>query len=73
MPSGLCNNLKIDLKNLSIARLADGGEIYSVYDNNICSKYVLNKYPFKIQMTDFNVEDLSEQKFCQTFVTNLHL
>jgi len=69
--SGTCNNLNLPKNKLSISRLADGGEIYSVFDTLICKKYFLKRYPSNISLADLDVEKMSEERFCTTYITEL--
>lgn len=70
VPDSPCKILS-SLNPLSISRLADGGSIYSIYNDTICSKYNLNKYPSNITLKDFKIEELSEKTFCEKFISNL--
>lgn len=58
--------------NLLIAKLSDGGGIYSIYNDTICRKYKLSRYPQNITLEDFEIENLSEKKFCEKFITDLN-
>ncbi len=66
-----CKTVDKTAKNLTIARLSDGGEIYKIFNDKICSKYNFRRYPENLSLSDFNVEDLPEKKFCVTFITKL--
>lgn len=61
--------LKI-LPHLTIPQLLDGGGIYRIYNDKVCSQYPLKPYPSGLKLGDFDVEKLSQQKFCQTFITS---
>jgi len=56
---------------LSIPRLGDAGEIFRIYNDQVCRKYNLNPYPRGVKFTDFKVEKLTSQRFCQKFITDL--
>lgn len=56
--------------HLSISRLKDGGESMQIYNDNICKNVGLNRYPQNIKLSDFNIEDLSNEDFCKTFITS---
>ncbi|MCJ7792949.1 MAG: hypothetical protein MUP45_03150 [Candidatus Marinimicrobia bacterium] len=56
---------------LSIPRLGDAGEIFRIYNDQVCRKYSLNPYPRGIKFTDFKVENLTSERFCQKFITDL--
>jgi len=53
---------------LSIAQLSDSGARYNIYNDKLCSKYKLPRYVANLKLSDFNIESLSAQKFCQTFI-----
>lgn len=64
----------IGIKNyLSIPLLYDGGEIYRIYNDKICSQYSLLRYPYNFSIDDFAIEKLSTKRFCEKFITNLAL
>ncbi len=64
-----CNALNKFNKSLSISRLGDGGTVYKIYNDSICSKYKLEKYPSNITLNDLKVENLSEKQFCEKFIS----
>ena len=49
----------------------DGGGVFNIYNDKVCSGYTLKRYPYNLQFSDFAVEKLSKEKFCQTFITSL--
>lgn len=57
-------------KYLTIAQLSDAGGIYSIVNDKTCGKYKLDRFPNQITFFDLKVENLSEQQFCQKFITN---
>lgn len=61
----------LNLKHLSISRLSDGGETFQIYNDKICQGVALNRYPQNITLNDFNIESLTNGKFCNTFVSSL--
>lgn len=61
--------MHIDGARVYITKLLDGGRVYGIYNDRLCSTYSLNTYPSGIQISDFGVERLSEKKFCETFIT----
>lgn len=67
-----CEKVKTELTHLTVPRLSDGGEVYAVYEDAICNKYILKRYPENIKLSDFNIENLKEQEFCETFITTQH-
>jgi hypothetical protein len=56
--------------NLAIPRLADGGAIYKIFNDTICSKYDLSHCPYGFSLSDFAIETLSEKRFCEKFIIN---
>lgn len=74
------NNLQIynTIKNcdfpgswVTIPQLADGGEVYRIYGDNVCRNYELSRYPSGLSPKDLGVEKLTEVDFCQKYITNL--
>lgn len=66
-----CGSLSKEVKHLAIPRLSDGGQSYQIYNDKICNGFNLKRYPQNIGIKDFAIEDLSTQKFCETFITSL--
>lgn len=57
---------------LSIAQLGDGGEVFRIVNDSLCSKFPLNRYPYGIKFADFSkIENSSSHEFCQKFITDL--
>jgi 4-amino-4-deoxy-L-arabinose transferase-like glycosyltransferase len=65
-----CGEKPFDLPNLAVARLSDGGESFKIYNDKICTGAGLSRYPSGIKLADFNIESLTNKKFCQTFITS---
>lgn len=62
---------KIDQKNtLKIANPRDGGGMYNIINDSLCSSYPKNRYPYPRSIFDFKVESLSKENFCKTWITN---
>lgn len=61
-----CIPNNIENENTKIKSLIDGGLIFHVYNDKLCSKYELGTYP-DIKENILNVDDLSDQEFCQGF------
>jgi len=53
-------------KKTQIKSLIDGGLIFNVYNDQLCSQYELGTYP-TIKENILNLENLSDQEFCQNF------
>jgi 4-amino-4-deoxy-L-arabinose transferase-like glycosyltransferase len=66
--SVLCGEFPTGTHSAKISRLDDGGEIYRIYNDNVCSTFDLKAYPSGLKITDFSVESLSAQKFCEAFI-----
>lgn len=69
VPDIKCETIDKETKHNNIAQLSDGGTIYSVFNDNLCTKYNLSRYPIGITLRDFDVENLSEERFCTQFIT----
>ena len=60
--------MNVDGPNVSISRLSDGGQLYKIFGDNVCSKYELTGYASGVKISDFDVEQLSEERFCFVYV-----
>jgi hypothetical protein len=58
---------------LTIPRLSDGGTIFYIYNDANCNKHDLKRFPYNFSFSDFAVEDLSEQRFCEKFITRQNM
>ncbi|HVZ67601.1 MAG TPA: glycosyltransferase family 39 protein [Patescibacteria group bacterium] len=67
--NGECPPVPNDKPSLKISALIDGGEIYQIYNDSLCSNFSLNTYPSHIKLKDFSVESLPTQQFCETFIS----
>lgn len=65
-----CGSLKKESPYVMISGLLDGGERYKIYNDSICKKYYLSGYASGLLINDFDIENLSEEKFCRTFITS---
>jgi len=70
-PDFECLPLEKYPSHLSISQLADGGEIYKIFNDSLCSQFILNRYPSQIKFSDFKVESLSPSRFCEKFISDL--
>lgn len=52
----------------SIARLSDPGKIFNIYRGITCSSTKLDPFTHNLNFTDFNLEFLPENQFCQKFI-----
>lgn len=53
-----------------IAQLADGGAVYTIYNDPLCKGFKLNKYPDNFYLSDFSIENMSAEHFCRKFITD---
>lgn len=53
-----------------ISQLKDGGEVFGIKNDPVCSQYPLNSYPTNIKFSDFGVEKLSKERFCMAFISS---
>lgn len=67
-----CVDQPTDREHVTIAQLKDGGEVYAIYENNLCTKYNLNRYPQNFLLRNFRIESMTEQEFCINFITKLN-
>ncbi|MGH7246190.1 MAG: hypothetical protein ACREGI_04635, partial [Candidatus Levyibacteriota bacterium] len=66
--NGTCKKLPKTGSTITIAQLSDSGAIYTIANDTVCNKFSLNHYISNITLSDLSVEQLSLQKFCQTFL-----
>jgi 4-amino-4-deoxy-L-arabinose transferase-like glycosyltransferase len=57
--------------HVSVSQLSDGAEIYKIYHDTLCTPYALQSYPRVFSMNDFSVETLSDEIFCQRYISKL--
>lgn len=67
--SGICEVPEGNDPYVKISDMIDNGQIYRIYNDSTCKKYTLKPYASRMNISDFSVEQLSEEKFCQTFTT----
>lgn len=65
-----CGPLKQSYQRVVIPRLSDGGQSYDIFNDKVCSRFNLGRYPTNLSISDFAIESLSRQKFCETYITN---
>lgn len=61
-----CEANNNESEKTKIKSLIDGGLMFNVYNDKLCSQYELGTYP-DIKKNILNVENLSDQEFCQSF------
>ncbi len=59
--------MNIDAPSIQISRLTDAGAIYKIFNDTLCAQFKLNPYPTRVQISDFNVEGLSAERYCKTY------
>ena len=57
-----------NLPSVKIVQLKDSGNRYFIYNDKVCKKYGLKNYVSDLKLSDFSIENLSSQKFCQAFI-----
>lgn len=67
-PGEKCILFKNLQPTVSIAQLSDSGTIYKIYQDSICSSYRLKPYLSNFYFSDFDIENLSRQNFCEKFI-----
>lgn len=68
--NNLCEDVELDTPFLKMSQLTDGGVIYRLYNEKFCSKnYAQKPYPADLKLYQFEVEKLSDQEFCEVFVS----
>lgn len=63
-----CGPLLANDKYLKITRLKDGGEEFRIYNDLECTNYNLKPYPNNFTLKDLDIERLSGQDFCETYI-----
>ncbi len=53
-----------------IANPRDGGGIYNIVNEKLCIPYPKERFPNPRIISDFNIERLSDQEFCELWITN---
>ncbi|HEX8931628.1 MAG TPA: hypothetical protein VF810_00555, partial [Patescibacteria group bacterium] len=69
--SKTCSDLFRYTHHLTIGQLTDGGNVYSIYNDKVCTGFALGRYVSNLQIADFAVEKLSSQQLCEKFITFL--
>ncbi|HYM65193.1 MAG TPA: glycosyltransferase family 39 protein [Candidatus Sulfotelmatobacter sp.] len=65
-----CGTLPKEYKHIAIPRLSDGGQSYQIFNDTVCKGFNLKRYPSNLSIADFAIEDMSIQKFCETYITS---
>jgi len=56
-------------KMLYISNLSDAGNIYSIDRGISCQNISLSTYPNNINLTNLNIDNLSEKEFCEKYIS----
>lgn len=64
-----CKSTRTTSKYLTISQLSDGGAVYHIYNDKLCSKYNLGTYPQNVSFEDLSLEKLDEREFCEKFIS----
>lgn len=65
----ICGDLKNKTDFKTIKALKDGGEVFYIFNDTLCKKYRLTRFPEKLALKDFAVESLDEAPFCRAFIS----
>lgn len=61
----------INQKNTAkIANPRDGGGMYNIINETLCTQIPKNRYPYPRSIYDFKVENFSDEDFCRTWIIN---
>lgn len=61
---------KNTLDPLAIAQLSDSGRIFEIYNDTVCTSFTLSEYQPLITFADLNVEAMTTEKFCKTYISH---
>jgi len=63
-----CKQLFIKKPMIAIATLSDGGSLYMIFNDKLCTPHALPQYPTGLTMEDLDIEHLDEQTFCEKYL-----
>lgn len=64
-------NCSLDQNNTSkITNPKDGGGMYNIINDALCTKFKLARYPYPRTIDQFNIEGMDLETFCSTWITN---
>jgi 4-amino-4-deoxy-L-arabinose transferase-like glycosyltransferase len=55
---------------VNVAQLKDSGKRYVIHHDRVCGQYNLPGYISNLKLSDFNIEKLTDKKFCETFIVS---
>jgi len=64
---GVCNNNSSGLPRIASTR--DTGQRFVIVNDPVCNELILNRYPYPRKIAEFNVEKMSREQFCKTWIT----
>jgi 4-amino-4-deoxy-L-arabinose transferase-like glycosyltransferase len=64
-----CGQVQSSEAFVKVSLLLDGGEVYRIYHDSLCRPFTLGYYPERSTLKEFSVEKLSNQNFCQMFIS----
>ena len=69
--SSSCNSGTISNTDfIQIPQLNDSAPVYKIYFDSLCNKYPFGRFTTIFSIFDFNIEKISEEKFCKNFITS---
>lgn len=54
---------------VNITQLFDGGVNFVIFNDRICQRYRMNKYPRITSIDQFDIEKMDSKTFCETYIT----
>ena len=54
---------------IHIARLNDGGILYTIVNDSVCDHTTFNPYPTGLKLVDMDVENLPSSYFCSVYLS----
>ncbi len=64
-----CSNIGHIESTVNITQLFDGGVNFVIFNDQICQKYYLKRYPRITSIEQFNIEKMDSKTFCETYIT----
>lgn len=66
----LCNQPISSKRRIRIPQLSDSGRKDVIYNDSLCNNIQLNNFLSRLHVNDFNLMNLTDNKFCSTFLVN---
>jgi len=64
-----CTENSFSKNALRLTNYTDNQELYLIYNDKICENYNVLSYIDNLGLSDFNIEGMSEKRFCEKFFT----